>query len=74
MESPGGRFRMFQEGILSTIVIKHQTKATMVFFEFLEVFKGVSYSKSPVESSLCWGSHVLESLAIPKDETTSEPI
>ena len=44
MESPGGRFIMFQEGILSTIVFNHQTHATMVFFEFLEVFKGVFYS------------------------------
>ena len=64
----------FRKVLLSTIVINHQTKATMVFFELLEAFKGVSCSKSPAESPLCWGSHVLASLAIPKDETTSEPL
>ena len=39
-------------------------------FECLRVCK-INALNSPVESPLCWGSHVLARLARPKDEATS---
>ena len=65
---------MFQEGILSTTMTNHQTKAIMVFFESLKCLKVYFTQISLAELPLCWSSYVLVSLEIPKDKTTSKPL
>ena len=50
MESPGGGFKVFQEGLLSTTVINYQIKAIGLLWVRRNVLRHVLLKFSPVES------------------------